>query len=170
MENYSLTGSGFVSTIVNKSILWDEETTTIKYVFYKNNAPLYKAEMVKWKRKMEFSDNFSLYIGDRKYIRINGKEYDVEMAQENVGHVLPYVMIHDDDIGIININFYQSRNKNALEYDWNFNTGLSVLVNNTEYGIIAFYPKTFYLKNGNRLHDKIVFYLLTAYVSYIFFK
>jgi hypothetical protein len=171
MENCSLDykGNEFSTT----GFFTTKETTIRKYNFLKDKTILWRIEIIKQENKIESSDGRSAIILDRKrYIHIieNNqlkKMYTIDMEKKS------YLTYQDDLVGSININYYQSKNKNDLEHDWLYNTGFNISVNDTEYGILAFYPLSFYRKNtdnsiDHNTHDKIILCVLAAYASYLY--
>jgi hypothetical protein len=165
MENYRLVYNGNNSSQGNN---YDETIRT--YTFYKGAAPLYGVEI----SRLEEKDILSAIIGlvrIKRCIRIiydNGIKIEYPIKFEHPMNNEPsYITFQDESIKALDITHYQSRNKNDLEHDWTYPTGFNVTLNGEEYGIISFYPSSFYLKNENTMQDKIALYILSAYVSYV---
>jgi hypothetical protein len=170
MGDYSLDYKGEESGEVEFFITG--ETTTRKYNFLKNEAVLYRIEIIKQENQIK-SDNSrsAIILGSKRYIRIIDnnrlkKEYAIDTDKKS------YLTYQDDTVGAINIRYYQSRNKNDLEHDWLYDTGFNIFVNDTEYGILGFYPLIFYRRNINTeidstMYDKIALCTLAAYATYI---
>jgi hypothetical protein len=144
----------------------DRDTTVRRYVFYKNKTPLYKVEIIKQERKIQFTDHSSIFWVERMYINIVdnngvGKEYAINQDK-------PYITYNDDVLGTIQFDYYRSRNKNDIEYNWEYVTGFEIRVNDEAYGVLAFYPPSVYLKHYNDIEEKMDLYVLTAYASFLY--
>ena len=168
MGNYSLVNTSNEHSKI--TFLLDEEKDTRNYNFYNGNSLLYKIEIVKSEHRKQITNNFSLEFGTNRYISINKTKYNVNLDTDNNNQTSPYLEIQDSNIGKITFYKYYSRNKKSIEKDSNYNTGLSVFVNNNEYGIVSFYPTAFYLKNEYISNfqinqEKITLYLMSAYMS-----
>jgi hypothetical protein len=172
--DYSLVYKGNTDHGAVRTLLGDETTTGRKYVFYKNNVRLYDVEIVKQERAIQLSESATLYTGLKRYIRIVDrnrvrKEYAITSEQQ-----LPYITFQDDAAeddatGTVTFTNYQSRNKNDLDYDWNYNTGFNIQVNGEEYGILAFYPVSLYIRAGNNdVPEQLALYILTVYISHVY--
>jgi hypothetical protein len=167
--DYRLVNKGITDQGKITSLLGEETTTSRKYVFYKNNDRLYDVEIIKWERGVQLGESATLYTGLKRYIQIVDrnrvkKEYDITSEQQS-----PYITFQDDTTGTVTITNYQSRNKNAPEYDWNYDTGFSIQVNGNEYGILAFYPPSLYVRTGNNdVPEHLALYTLAAYASHLY--
>jgi hypothetical protein len=169
MENYSLDYKGNDSSTAGFFIT--KETTIRKYNFLKDKTILCRIEIIKQENKIESSDNAIIW-GEKRYIHIiennqPKKTYAINTDKKS------YLTYQDDLVGSININYYQSKNRNDLKHDWLYNTGFNIFINDMEYGILAFYPLSFYRKNTNNeidntTHDKIILCALAAYASYLY--
>jgi hypothetical protein len=171
MENYSLDYKGNESSTTGFFIT--KETTIRKYNFLKNKTILCRIEIIKQENEIESSDGSNAIILDgKRYIHIvennrSKKAYAINVDKKS------YLTYQDDLAGSININYYQSKNKNDLEHDWLYNTGFNIFINDMEYGILTFYPLLFYRKNtniriDNNTYDKIILCALAAYASYLY--
>jgi hypothetical protein len=171
MGDYSLDYKGNTSEL-SGTFLGNGETTIRNYVFYKNKIPLYKVEIAKWENKIQVNDSLTLYSGTRRYIRVINNDRSKEEYTINMDKQLPYITYQDNFIGTVDINYYESKNKNDLEYDWDYHTGFSILVNNEEYGILSLYPTSLYIKNNHTINDtmqdKLVLTILTTYASHLY--
>jgi hypothetical protein len=171
MENYSLNYKGNEST--SAGFIRSKETAIRKYDFLKNNTILCRVEITKREDKIESNDgNTAIILDSKRYINIiendrSKKEYAINTDKKS------YLTYRDNGVGSIKINYYQSRNKNDLEQDRLYTTGFTILINDREYGILAFNPLLFYRKNSNtnisnNTHDKTALCILAAYASYLY--
>jgi hypothetical protein len=147
------------------AFLGDRKTSGRKYVFYRNKTPLYKVDILKRELTIRISNSAHISRLERLYIKMTDnkgaiKEYDINLDKE-----LPYITYNDDVMGNVHFNYYRSRNKNELEYDWEFFTGFDIRTGDAEYGILALYPPALYLKRYNDVEEKMALYLLAAYAS-----
>jgi hypothetical protein len=170
MGDYSLNYKGNKS--VSQASFGQRETEIRAYAFHRNKILLYRIEIVKWENSIKLTDSATLYFGRKRYIRIidnNGLKSEHSINNDKK---LPYITFRDDLDETININYYQTKNKNDIEHDWTYHTGFSIFVNNEEYGILAFYPVTLYLKNNNKMYnniqDKLALFVLTTYASHLY--
>jgi hypothetical protein len=167
LENYKLVYKRDDSQL-KEYFLYDEETITKKYIFYNDNFQICKIEIVKWEQRVNLSQNTTLYTGIKRYIRIiynNGTEIKYPINQEQR---TPYIIFEDNVKETVNINYYYSKNRKNPDQDWTYHTGFDISVNNEEYGIITFYPRSLYLKKNQNIQDRMALYILATYVSYVY--
>ncbi|MDR0557122.1 MAG: hypothetical protein LBG43_04535 [Treponema sp.] len=171
IENYSLDYKGNESSA--SGFFVTKKTTIRKYNFLKDKTILCRIEIVKRENKIGSDSGGAIIFDEERYIRIiendrSKKEYAINMDEKS------YLTYHDDIVGSINIiNYYQLKNKDALERAWLYNTGFNISINDMEYGILAFYPLLFYRRNadnktGDNTYDKIILCVLAAYASYLY--
>jgi hypothetical protein len=93
--------------------------------------------------------------------------YSKEEFKVNLDEQQPYVLFYDSNLGEVKFDYYNSRNKNAPEMGGETLTGFRISVNDEEYGILAFYPASLYIRNNAGITDKMALYVLSAYASYL---
>jgi hypothetical protein len=167
LENYKLVYRGDDSRVEN-NFFYDEETETKKCIFYNNNIQICRVEIIKLERKVNFSQNLTLYTGTKGYIRTiynDGTEIKYPINQDQK---MPYITFENDIKETVAINYYHSKNRKNPDQDWTYHTGFDISVSNEGYGIIAFYPKSLYLKKNKNIQERMALYILAAYVSYVY--
>jgi len=141
-----------------------------RYDFYKKGQKLYTVDII--------TSNRELYIGSVLDVDVSVK-YDINMSiiihnnyskeefKVNFNEQQPYVIFYDSNMGEIKFDYYKSRNKNSPQLEYEVLTGFRISANNEEYGILAFYPPSLYIKNNNEISDKMALYILAVYAHYI---
>ncbi|WP_461258001.1 hypothetical protein [Treponema sp. R80B11-R83G3] len=174
LNEYSLRYRGDIKDVSPYPYLFflgTKETTGRRYLFYKDNVPLYIVDILTMERHSQLNENFqfvfdpecNIYItdntGTRRDFKINPKIQSVQ---------LPYVIFHDNDIGEINFSYYRSQNKNNLEVKYESLTGCEISINYRQFGILAFYPPaSLYIVDDNIINDKMAVYILATYASFL---
>jgi hypothetical protein len=141
-----------------------------RYDFCKNGKKLYTVDIITSDKELNIGTLFETVDVSVKYdinmaIVINNN-YSKEEFKVNYDEKKPYVLFYDNNMGEIKFDYYKARNKNTPKFDIKFLTGFSISDDNEEYGILAFYPASLYLKNNVEINEKMALYILAAYAHY----
>jgi hypothetical protein len=140
-----------------------------RYDFSKNGKKLYTVDIISSNRELGIGNVLGVDVSVKYNIDLSiviHNNYSKEEFKVNFDKKRPFVLFYDSNMGEIKFDYYNSRNKNTPQNKFEILSGFRISDDNEEYGILAFYPTSLYIKNNVEINDKMALYILAAYAHY----